>query len=199
MISYTYNSKSREELVSFAHGLAAAIDPQLSKRSRLPLVVCLRGDKNAGKSLFWDEIKEALLGGTARIDPSFSEDLATADRIYETWNGKHSLRGDPLKIFFCNIQSMFFYIEDDKNIRRQLLDLGTSEQNPRRFGDLLLISNGHINTSSLDVLLKRPTRSMSKMQSEWDRKTTITFHDPALENLPEFQELLTRHCEPTPQ
>jgi hypothetical protein len=198
MFSYIYNSLQREELATFARSMAQAIAPALTRTNPLPVVVCLRGDKDAGKTLFWDETRNELLGTSARIDRHFSQDLTTGDRIYETWNGFHRTTGDPLKIFFCNMDSLYFDIEDDQHIRRQIYDLRTDERDPRRFGDLLLLSNRHVDASCLDIKVQKPTRSMSKMRSEWDRKTTLTIHETELAETPEFKKFMRGYFETPP-
>ncbi len=106
-LSLCFQTATRPELVALAHHVAKAIPHDRLFDAPKPYIICLTGDPDSGKSLFWDEIKDALFRTNGNLDPNYSEDLQCDDRIYEAWDGHHIGTLKPLRIFFCNMDSLF--------------------------------------------------------------------------------------------
>ena len=201
-ISYIFNSTTREQLAEFTRGLMLSIEPEHIMSSNLPLFINIDGDQDSGKSLVWDESKGALLGSSAQINEKRSMDLETQDRIYETWKGSHVNNNQTMSIFFCNISSLYFDMEDVESIRQRLRrnkpgipDRFKNENLRESFGDLILTSNGKeagLTKNDLSIFLDS---SASTSTTPWTRQTRLTIEKPTLGQSKSFQSFLKAHCE----
>ena len=196
-LTYVFNSKTREELAEFIRALACAIDPDLICYANFPFMISITGHSDAGKSLFWDEIVSALLENTAQIDPKKSMDLATKDRIFETWAGQHITTEEDLAIFTINLASLYFDMEDKDGLRKKIVKLnpdGQKDLNPiEQFGNIIIANNYALNSGNLHITLSRAGKIR---QDSWERKTEITILDPELTKSDDFMTLLEEYCSP---
>ncbi len=201
-ISYIFESKNRPELKEFIQNFARAIQPSLALKVGLPLVISICGEKNTGKSLFWDEIKNTLLEETAKLDPQSLHSNEETGRIYEKWSG--AVNGtDKLSILFYNLSAAKDI--DPLNIHpfiNQLKKTPSGQEaqilDPRRLGDLLLLSNGLNTPSILDISLHVQTEESLFWQEaldNWKRKIRLGNIKPPLLNSEQFQDFLTNNCE----
>jgi len=114
-LTYIFNSTTRGQLVEFITAMAHAIEPNKTAISPLPFMISISGTANAGKSLFWDQIKDTRLNAPIN-DVARSREAENNGRIYETWSGTDKETAQSLSIFFCNTQAMYIMGEDHLGI-----------------------------------------------------------------------------------
>ena len=102
MLTKTFNTETRDELVDIAQGLAHATpSSMLLNKNGKPIIIQIEGCPDAGKSLFWDEYKDALLDSSEMIESWRPEKLSPDEFRYpELWEGAY--QGERLKILFFN-------------------------------------------------------------------------------------------------
>jgi len=208
-LTYIFNSTTRGQLVEFITAMTHAIEPDKTAISPLPFMISISGTANAGKSLFWDQIKDTRLNAPIN-DVARSREAENNGRIYETWSGTDKETAQSLSIFFCNTQAMYIMGEDHLGISafrkaiathstlaRKEKPLSSDEiapfvcDDPRKFGDIILWSNEGM---SVDISI-RITSPYAMDLHRWSRKTALTINNPELKKSPKFQGFLNRYCE----
>lgn len=177
-LSLSFRTATRQDLVTLAHDVARAIPYDRLFHPEKPYLICITGDPDSGKSLFWDEIKCALFKTDGSLDSHYSEDLQSDDRIYEAWNGKHIRTNDPLRVFFCNMDSLFLSIEDERWVKRKILSQSPATKS--EMGDILILSNAHLEECDIHIDLKY---TGNNHHNNWLRTSTMTIKDPAIASL----------------
>lgn len=177
-LSLCFETATRPQLVQLAQDVARAIPIERMFDAVKPYMVCLTGDPDSGKSLFWDEIKDALFRTSGHLNPHYSEDLRSDDRIYEAWEGQHIGTLKPLRVFFCNMDSLFLSIEDERYVKRKILS--ESPVLKSEMGDVLLLSNANLEECDLHIDLKFGGHNH---HNNWHRRSVFTIKDPAIQKL----------------
>ena len=191
------STETRDQLVEIARLIGRNLSPELLLDRDQPFIITMNGDPVSGKSLYWDYIKDELLGDSANINPSFSEDITSDDRVYETWVGKEKTSQKPLRVFFCNLDSSFLRSKDTRNIETRLLrsfDSArfTSESGLREFGDLIITSNRVLLENDINITLKDKSgiNYGNGVSTEWHRLSTITVSPELEKQIPKLQRAL---------
>jgi hypothetical protein len=177
-LSLCFETATRPQLVQLAQDVARAIPIRRLFDAKTPYIICLTGDKDGGKSLFWDEIKSTLLGTDCHADQNYSEDLQSDDRIYEAWDGQHIDTLRPLRIFFCNMESLFLNIEDIRDVKIKIFS--QSPKMKTEMGDLLILSNSNLEECDLHIDLRYGGKNH---YNNWHRRSVFTIKDPAIQKL----------------
>lgn len=104
-LTQNFNICRRDEILEICDTLAKTIANYLEKTDELarpPILIIINGHAGAGKSIFWDRIREKIFlhGGIfIRKDSESNE----KNRLYETWLGQTSSNSPPLKYFCANM------------------------------------------------------------------------------------------------
>ena len=102
---HIFNFSSREEIAALCKEVASLITPILEKRkpNDPPVIIGITGNVNAGKSIFWDEIRQHLFESGGIFIANKSESSEIYGRHYETWVGNVEELSKEQTIFLCNV------------------------------------------------------------------------------------------------
>lgn len=122
-LSKEFGISSRDELVELCDQITQIIINHMSKDSsfkKRPIIIGIKGDKNVGKSIFWDGIREQLLEYGGIFVATKSESYQTDNllgyvrekiiRRFENWVGtprEKSISATKLRLFFANLDLLF--------------------------------------------------------------------------------------------
>ena len=109
-LSKTFATNTREEIVALCDNLAKIIREELSKNPerKAPIIISLQSADNAGKSAFWDLIREWLFIKGGIFIKKHSHSSQEGGRVYETWQGQVSEEGRPLRLLNCNVGALMY-------------------------------------------------------------------------------------------
>lgn len=181
-LSYEFYTASRDEMKKLIACIAECINEHLILNgTQTPLVIVINGSEDAGKTLFWDVIRMALLPH-ATLDPHNSrktqDQLIGTNRDYETWEGLHEATNSELRIFCANALDVTGRIP---NV------LTSPKEVQKALGDIILVNNTnsspYLKTAHLQPDLIAYASMTDQAKENWRRKTYI--------NIPEDSKLQT--------
>ena len=213
-INYIFQSSTRPELVKFITAMALAIDPALITSNDFPFVIRLRGARRSGKSLFWDQFCDTLLGNAALLEreEEFQDSNGDMSRVYNRKSGAHIETKMDFKIFSANTQVLtwaplqrenalkfhtglvanknLIATEDSRKVQKQRnrADVHSIVD----YANVAILSNEKDIEGDIQIELNPPE---GHTVDTWDRTTLIMARNPELKKSPKFQGFLDRYCE----
>lgn len=136
-----HQAANRQDLIKAAERLADIIQDYLDKGEPVP-IININGSVGAGKSLFWDFVKQKLLGSSATFLEGKSKSSCSSDempgRIYETWTKQDKGKNEGLTLFLCNVnRALLESFRGKTSVDLEDLRVGKSID----YGDVIILTN----------------------------------------------------------
>lgn len=169
MLPQMFQTATREEFVDIAKDVADRVLDALKKDPARPCVVCITGDTDAGKSVYWDVFATHLLDKGAVFIASKSESTEKYGRFHETWKGENSVLQKALTLCFCNTRGAGL-----TNLQEPYISLIRGDY--QKLGDVIVLTN------AMPSFVPKKFRLMDikiasmedRAQDGWKRLVTIT-------------------------
>ena len=186
-----FETDARDALIERIHDMALSLPPECFEGH----VIGIGGPKNCAKSLWCDEIKNALLGASAIQALKITMWNDPEHRNLERWEGTHVKTGQPLKIIFANmihyncegpeLENLGAFLGQDEPFKQTDIALA-----PELRANLYLLTNPEQFPWNLNVnIYPSPARDP---RLNWWRETRLSIPTPCLQTSPEFHRFLDR-------
>ncbi|HPD82650.1 MAG TPA: hypothetical protein PLK85_02425 [Alphaproteobacteria bacterium] len=105
-----FSISSRDEVVALCKQIAEIMYRELEQnpKKNRPIIISLQSRDNAGKSAFWDIIREHLFIKGGIFVKKHSSSSQESGRVYETWVGKTRPDGRDIRLLNCNVGALMY-------------------------------------------------------------------------------------------
>ncbi|MAZ75831.1 MAG: hypothetical protein CMH31_00845 [Micavibrio sp.] len=200
-LTRAYEIATRDEILKLCDHISSVIAQRLKEDPlNKPIIIGVKGDKNSGKSLIWDRIREQLLVHGGIFLAKKSESTQTDDvmgytrekitRRFENWLGNLHGHKAPIRLFFANMDLLFsgYKRENMPLVLNAERGFEGDKEALSTLGDVIILTNSdncRTNNINFDIIIdmqyENPDHDYwDENKREWNMNISVTISLPEL-------------------
>ena len=194
-LTKTFTTSSRDEILDICDQISKIISEQIGNgTTKKPIVIGIQGNKNSGKSIFWDRIREQILGQSGIYLAAQSESTDSDDtlgyirekitRRFESWVGSLFNTDQKIRLYFANMDLLFsgYKMEHMPLILQSEKAFEGDAHALKELGDVIILTNSDNSRAhevpfdiTVDLQYQNPDHDYwNEDKREWKMNISIT-------------------------